>query len=186
MSVSVQIGGFWRVGRRADPLVVLPEFQGDGRFDDPEHLVAVIYGAPERRTCLTELLRSWPETPATATILNNIPAPQLPEDEVDAAVDRAIAAASKRRPVPPFVYDRDIIYAAATRLLTLLDLTDVTTLQQLEGDVGVAREMVCCGYAQFDRGTLLAPVQHRRLTQAVTNAVLRGVFARVERHTRMS
>jgi len=186
MSAVVAIAGFWRVGRRAGPLHVLPDKQGSGGFDDPEHLVAVIYGAPSLRTCLLELLRPWPAGPEAAAILEKIPLPAEPEDVADAAADEHIAAASKRRAVPPFIFERDAIYAAALAgPLALLMLTDVTTLERLECDAGVGREMICCGYPQFDRGALLAPIAHRRLTQAVTNAVLRGAFSG-ERYDGMS
>jgi len=176
VSATVSISGFWRVGRRVDPLLVRPEYQGDGRFDDPEHLVAVLYAAPTIETCLLELLRQWPGG-SNAAIVGGIPEPNLPEDALDAGIDVKIAAASRRRRIPPYIYERDAVYAVAASPLTLLDLTDVITMQRLERDPGVGREMRCCGYSQMDRGALLAPIQFRRLTQAITNGVLRGVFA---------
>ncbi len=176
MTATISINGFWRVGRRVDPLAVRPEYQGDGRFDDPEHLVAVLYAAPTIDTCLLELLRQWPAA-SNAAIAAGVPEPILPEDALDADVDVKIAAASRRRRIPPYIYERDAVYGESASPLTLLDLTDVITMQRLERDPGVEREMACCGYSQMDRGALLAPIQHRRLTQAITNAVLRGVFA---------
>ena len=177
MSLTGELTAFWRVGRRADPLHASARYQGKGRFDDPERLVGVLYGAIDLRTCLLELLRAWPEAPAAAAVLGRIPPAVEPEDDVDAKSDAAIGAASKRRPVPPWIFQRDGIYVRAVSApLQLLELRDVTTLERLGADQDVAREMVCCGYLQFDRGTLLAPVQHRRVTQAVTGAVLRGSF----------
>ena len=177
MSVTVPLTTFWRVGRRADPLYVLPKYQGDGRFDDPQHLVGVLYCASTVETCLLELLRQWPEAPDAAAILGKIPPPELPEDVDDAKADRQLAEASKHRIIPSFIFDKDVVQARSVNGdLTLLDLRHVSTMRRLETDPDVAREMACYSYRQFDRGTLLAPVEHRRLTQSVSNAVLRGVF----------
>ena len=54
MTGTVSLIEFWRVGRKADPLYVDVRYQGASRFDDPERLVAVLYGAPTIRTCLLD------------------------------------------------------------------------------------------------------------------------------------
>ena len=54
MTGTVSLTEFWRVGRKADPLYVDVRYQGAGRFDDPERLVAVLYGTPTIRTCLLD------------------------------------------------------------------------------------------------------------------------------------
>jgi hypothetical protein len=88
-------------------------------------------------------------------------------------LDRQLANEPRR--VPPGLYERDAIRVQANPVLTLLDLHDVATRTRLQGAQAIARELQCWGFAQLDRGALLAP--HRSLTQAVGSAVLRGPLA---------
>jgi hypothetical protein len=159
VNAPVDIAEFWRVGRRADPLAVSARHQGAGRFDDPEGLIAVLYGAPTLRTCLLEFLLPWAAAPGAAGILTAIPPATDIEEAADAARDRQLADEPRR--VPPALYERDA-----------MDLHDVATRTRLQGAEAIAHELQCWGFAQLDRGALLAP--HRPLTQAVVGAVLRG------------
>jgi hypothetical protein len=170
VSGTVVVTEFWRVGRRADPLRVLAEYQGAGRFDDPERLIAVLYGAPTLRTCLLEFLLPWKAAPGAGAVLGAIPEPTDEEEAGDAARDRALTIESRR--VPPMLYDRVAVHVRADPALALLDLHSVVVRERLALAPAVAHELRCWGFAQLDRGALLAP--HRTLTQTVTGVVLRG------------
>jgi RES domain len=170
VSDTVVVTEFWRVGRRADPLRVGAEYQGAGRFDDPERLIAVLYGAPALRTCLLEFLFRWKAAPSAGAVLGVIPEPTDEEEAVDAARDHALAIESRR--VPPMLYDRVAVHVGADPALALLDLHSVAVRERLGLAPAVAHELRYRGFAQLDRGALLAP--QRALTQTVTGAVLRG------------
>ena len=92
MTGTVSLTEFWRVGRKADPLYVDVRYQGASRFDDPERLVAVLYGAPTIRTCLLEFLLPWSRSLRPRLILRYLPSATEEEEEAeDAANDRRIA-----------------------------------------------------------------------------------------------
>jgi hypothetical protein len=167
---TVVVTEFWRVGRRADPLRVLAEYQGAGRFDDPERLIAVLYGAPTLRTCLLEFLLPWKAAPGADAVLAAIPEPTDEAEAIDAARDRALAIEPRR--VPPMLYERVAVKFRADPALALLDLRSVAVRERLARAPAVAHELRCWGFAQLDRGALLAP--QRTLTQTVTGVVLRG------------
>jgi hypothetical protein len=167
---TIVVTNFWRVGRRADPLRVLAEYQGAGRFDDPERLVAVLYGAPTLRTCLLEFLLPWKAAPGAGVILDAIPEPTNEAEAIDAARDHALAIESRR--VPPMLYERVAVQVHADPALALLDLRIVAVRERLARAPAVTHELRCWGFAQLDRGALLAP--QRALTQTDTGVVLRG------------
>jgi hypothetical protein len=131
-------------GRRsADPLRVLAEYQGAGRFDDPERLIAVLYGAPTLRTCLLEFLLPWKGAPGAGAVLGAIPEPTDEEEAVDAARDRALAIASRR--VPPMLYERVAVHVRADPTLALLDLHSVAVRERLALAPAVAHELALLG-----------------------------------------
>jgi len=165
---SVTVEEFWRVGRRADPLNVDAKYQGAGRFDDPERLVSMLYGALTLKTCLLEFILAS-KTPASLPKFQNvIPEPTNDAEAVDAERDRLIAVAP--RLVRPDLYKRDAVFVRAAPPLTLLDLRDVAVRDRLYGSRDVEREVSCWGFRQLDLGALLSP--RRPLTQAVVHAVL--------------
>jgi hypothetical protein len=49
----------WRVGYHTDPLSVSIEYQGDGRFDDPQRERTVLYGSDAVETCIIEIAMPW-------------------------------------------------------------------------------------------------------------------------------
>ena len=168
--MTVSFHEFWRVGRRADPLHVDVRYQGAGRFDDPERLVSILYGAPVLRTCLLEFMLPWAPASGAPTVLQAIPEPTNDEEAIDAARDLRIAAEPRR--VPKSLYERVAVRVNVEPALALLDLRDVGAREQLAQNAGVSRELQRWGLTQLDRGALLSP--HRALTQAITGAVLRG------------
>lgn len=175
--MTVSVGEFWRVGKRADPLRVDVRYQGAGRFDDPERLVPMLYGSPSLRTCLFEFMLPWAPAPNVSEILAHIPQPTSEDEAMDADRDGRIAAEPPR--VPPSLYERIAIHVRAEPTLTLLDLRDVVVRNGLAGVAAIAQELRARGFAQLDRGALLSP--HRPLTQAVVGAVVRGMlFPRVD------
>jgi len=175
--VTVSVGEFWRVGRRADPLRADVRYQGAGRFDDPERLVPMLYGSPLLRTCLLEFMLPWAPGSEASAILARIPQPTSEDETIDADRDRRIAA--EPRHVPTSLYERIAIHVRAEPMLTLLDLRDVAVRESLAGAGAIAQELHARGFAQLDRGALLSP--HRPLTQAVVGAVVRGtLFPRVD------
>ena len=91
MTGTVSLTEFWRVRRKADPRHVDVRYQGAGRIDDPERLVAVLYGAPTIRTCLLEFLLPWSRSLRPRLILRYLPSATEEEEAEDAANDRRIA-----------------------------------------------------------------------------------------------
>lgn len=170
MTGIISLTEFWRVGRKADPLHVDVRYQGAGRFDDPERLVAVLYGAPTIRTCLLEFLLPWSRSPEARLILGSIPSPTEEEEAEDAANDRRIA--KEQWQVPTTLYERTAIRVVAEPSIDLLDLREIAVRNLVGATEAVVRELRAAGFSQLDRGALLSP--HRALTQCVTGAVLRG------------
>lgn len=54
-----RVNELWRVGYHADPLSVLFEYQGSGRFDDPQQEYTVLYGSDNVETCIIESALPW-------------------------------------------------------------------------------------------------------------------------------
>jgi len=167
---TVPLGEFWRVGRKADPLHVDARYQGAGRFDDPERLVPVLYGAPSLRTCLLEFLLPWSRSPQARAIVLSTPTPTTEEEAADAANDRKIA--EDQWHIPPSLYERVAIRVEVEPPIELLDLREVSVRNRFRTLEVIVRELRSADFSQLDRGALLSP--HRALTQAITGAVLRG------------
>lgn len=170
MTGTIALSEFWRVGRKAAPLDVDVRYQGAGRFDDPERLVPMLYGAPSLRTCLLEFLLPWSRSSQARTIVQSIPTPTTEEEADDAAHDRQIAEETWR--IPPSLYERVAILVEVEPTTELLDLREVRVRNQFRNLELIMRELRSAGFSQLDRGALLSP--HRHLTQAVTGAILRG------------
>jgi hypothetical protein len=117
-------------------------------------LIAVLYGAPTLRTCLLELLLPWKAASGANAVLAAIPEPTDEAEAVDAARDHALAIESRR--VPPMLYDRVAVQVRADPALALLDLRSVSVRERLAQAPAVAHELCCWGFAQLDRGALLA------------------------------
>jgi hypothetical protein len=88
-----------------------------------------------------------------------IPEPTDEEEAVDAARDHALAIESRR--VPPMLYDRVAVHVGADPALALLDLHSVAVRERLALAPAVAHELRYRGFAQLDRGALLAPQRAR-------------------------
>ena len=170
MTGTIPLSEFWRVGRKADPLHIDIRFQGAGRFDDPERLVPVLYGAPSLRTCLLEFLLPWSRSSQSREIVQSIPIPTTEEEEADAANDRQIAEQQWR--IPPTLYERAAIHVLAEPPISLLDLREVGVRNRFRNVDKILRELRSTGFTQLDRGALLSP--NRTLTQTITGAILRG------------
>jgi hypothetical protein len=160
----------WRVGRESDTLSVDPKYQGSGRFDDPTHLLGVLYSADSLRTCLLELIAAWKDSPARRAIQRNIPDPTSEDEERDAERDRAIAEKPMR--VPPRLYERVCLSFIVDPQVDICNLLDVATRSSRAGDEGISRELRRCGFVDLDLGAILAP--HRPLTQATAHAIMRS------------
>ncbi len=156
---------------------MLTHKQGDGRFDDPERLIGIVYAAADLRTCLLELLRSWPPADAAGSVLTDIEPPEDEDEAEQAEFDRTLASALLKSPsVPEKIYERNAVFARTETPLQLVDLLDSTTQLQLEADPDVAQELRCHNFLQFDVGVLTAREEFRPVTQSVTNAVLRSTL----------
>jgi hypothetical protein len=57
--VFFRLNELWRVGYRDDPLSTSVEYQGNGRFDDPQRERAVLYGSDTVETCIIEIAMPW-------------------------------------------------------------------------------------------------------------------------------
>ena len=170
MNEIVEVQQFWRIGRRENPIHVSVEYQGDGRFDDPQKLVAVLYGAPTLRTCLLELMLPVQVADAARAVLTAV---SEPTDELEAA-DRIndLRIAEMPRIVPPSLYQRVAVLVSAPSQLKLIDLRSLAMRQRIEALPQVAIELRKYNFPQLDRSALLS--QRRPLTQAITRSVLHG------------
>ncbi len=55
----VKLNELGRVGYHDDPLSVSTEYQGGGRFDDPQHERTVLYGSDTVEACIIESALPW-------------------------------------------------------------------------------------------------------------------------------
>ncbi len=108
-------------------------------------------------------------------MLTDIEAPEEPGDAEAAETDQLVATyLLNEARVPDKLYERDVVYAVTATPLELLDLTDFQTMLKLETDADIQLEMRSHGFTQLDIGAITARQEFRPVTQAITNAVVRG------------
>ena len=174
-----KLDAFWRVGFYADPLSVSIEYQGGGRFDDPEKELTVLYGADCAETCIIERANPWaPHTDASYAQRT-----EAPEAEADAELqnteleqaegDRDIAM--RPHTMPADIYDAAKVYVALADPVILLDIDDIAVRRDLSQMPEIRSEMDSAAVPDLDRSVLLG--RHLRITRAISGFLMRNPFA---------
>ncbi|MDH2909464.1 MAG: RES family NAD+ phosphorylase [Candidatus Eremiobacteraeota bacterium] len=171
---------FWRVGYHVDPLSVSLEYQGGGRFDDPNGEFTVLYGSDSAETCIIEKASPWkPHEDSPYTQQAEAP---ISDDDHDlqraeleqAERDREIAMRSARIPVD--LYESAKVLVELAQPVVLLDLDDVGVRTDLVRIPEIAQKMRLAGVSSLDRSVLLG--RHLDITRAISGFVMRNQVGR--------
>jgi hypothetical protein len=143
--VFVRLNELWRVGYHEDPLCVSIEYQGNGRFDDPQRERTVLYGSDTIETCIIESALPWSLHP-DASYVQRTEAPERDADSElqqaeldDAERDRVIAM--KPAQMPADLYDKAKVYVALAEPIVVLDLDDISVRRDLAQIPEIAAKM---------------------------------------------
>jgi len=154
-----RVNELWRVGYHADPLSVLIEYQGSGRFDDPQQECTVLYGSDNVETCIIESALPW-SLHVDASYAQRTEPPERDSDwelqqaELDDAErDRIIAMRPAHMPAD--LYDKAKVYVALAEPIVVLDLDDISVRRDLAQIPEVALRMREHGLSDLDRSVLM-------------------------------
>lgn len=171
------IWDFWRVGYYGAPASApSAASQGDGRFDDPDRAVPILYAAEDLETCVYEIIDAMgvAEHPQAAAILRDVPVPTTPDEALDAERDYEIARRPRR--VPRSFFEREGIHVELEAgAVSLVDLRDTETRSVIAGARNVWVQLKAAGFDELDMSAVMS--DRRRLTQAITREFLIGEFA---------
>jgi len=174
-----RVNELWRVGYHADPLSVSIEYQGSGRFDDPQDERTVLYGSDNVETCIIEIALPWSlHVDASYAQRTEAPErdidPELQEAELDDAErDRMIAMRPAHMPAD--LYDKAKVYVALAEPIVVLDLDDISVRRDLAQIPEVAARMREHGLSELDRSALTG--RYLDLTQTISGHLMRHPFA---------
>jgi len=174
-----RVSELWRVGYHDDPLSVLLEYQGSGRFDDPQREFTVLYGSDSVETCIIEMALPWNLHP-DASYVQRTESPErdadseLQQAELDDA-DRDRVIAMKPGRVPADLYDKAKVYVALTEPIVVLDLDDISVRRDLAQIPEIAARMREHELTDLDRSVLTG--RYLDLTQTISGYVMRNPFA---------
>ena len=174
----VRLNELWRVGYHEDPLCVSIEYQGNGRFDDPERERTVLYGSDTIETCIIESALPWSLHP-DASYVQRTEAPERDADSElqqaeldDAERDRVIAM--KPAQMPADLYDKAKVYVALAEPIVVLDLDDISVRRDLAQIPEIAAKMRERDLPDLDRSVLTG--RHLDLTRTISGHLMRRPF----------
>lgn len=168
---------FWRAGRVESAPAERPNpgLQGSGRFDDPLHLVPVLYCGDDISTCVYEIIDAFGVSPhhEAPEVLSNVPASTEDDEAEDARRDMEIA--KRRRRVPPAFFRRCAMVFETEQPAQLYDLSVVANRTALDAIPAVSVLRIRHEYRELDLSAVTSP--HRELTQTIANELMRGELA---------
>ena len=175
----LRLNELWRVGYHDDPLSVSIEYQGNGRFDDPQHERAVLYGSESIETCIIEIAMPWAFHPHASYVQQT----EAPEHDIDSELqqaelddaerDRVIAM--KPAHMPADLYDKAKVYVALAEPIVVLDLDDISVRRDLARIPEIAARMRAHGLTDLDRSVLMG--RYLDLTRTISGYLMRQPFA---------
>jgi len=175
--IIVAVSEFWRIAKSPVPLS-FPNAskQGGGRFDDPHHIVPVLYCADSLDTCVYEVidqLGMQKHEKATKIFGKKSISTSLEESR---DTHRDIEIETRARRIPPEFYQRCAVHARFIKNpAMLLDLTSVGNRTALQQTSRIAQALKVLGLKELDVHAITTP--ERRLTQTITSELLRGQLA---------
>jgi hypothetical protein len=176
--VFVKLNELWRVGYHDDPLSVSIEYQGNGRFDDPQRERTVLYGSDTIETCIIENALPWSLHP-DASYVQRTEAPERDADSElqqaeldDAERDRVIAM--KPGQMPTDLYHKAKVYVALSEPIVVLDLDDISVRRDLAQISEIAAKMREHDLPDLDRSVLTG--RHLDLTRTISGYLMRRPF----------
>ena len=174
----VRLNELWRVGYHDDPLSVSIEYQGNGRFDDPQRERTVLYGSDRIETCIIESALPWSLHP-DASYVQRTEAPERDADSElqqaeldDAERDRVIAMRPAQ--IPADLYDKAKVYVALAEPIVVLDLDDISVRRDLVQIPEIAAKMREYDLPDLDRSVLTG--RHLDLTRTISGHLMRRPF----------
>jgi len=170
----------WRLGYYAEPLIASLEYQGKGRFDDPQRERTVLYGADAVSTCIYEIALPWkPHKDADYAHRTEAPESDVDHDLQQAELEQAerertIAMRPFRMPATLYDYSKTLIGFGET--LVVCDLDNITVRTGLSRIDPLSELMSELGVPHLDRSVLTGQGPFLKITQALSGYLMRNGF----------
>ncbi len=174
-----RLNELWRVGYHDDPLSVSIEYQGGGRFDDPQHERTVLYGSDTVETCIIEIAMPW-SLHSDASYVQQVEAPErdvdpeLQQAELDDA-DRDREIAMRPGHMPSDLYEKAKVYVALAEPIVVLDLDDISVRRDLAQVPEIAAKMSEHALPELDRSVLTG--RYLDVTRSIAGFLMRQPYA---------